>query len=387
MTTSRILVIAVLVVFAFAQFGGDNFPIANKAAAVSRSITLVGNYNAWNISTNPNPAITVTQGDTVTVSLSSVDYTHQFEVKVNTNGFPDCSAPNKCSRMFTPTMPTTYTFTVDFAPGTYTYYCTIHPGTMLGSFIVQGPDFALSASPANIGPLGTGAKGVSTITVTPSYGFSGQVMLTSSPSSGLTAVLNPASISGGSGTSQLTVNSTIAGSYTVTVTGTSGTLTHSITIAVSVGAGDFSISITPATLSIAVGSSGNFTVQLQSLSGFSGSVNLTPSMSPTGTSSSASPASVNLSSGGTGTSVVTVRTTGSGGLYSSPTPSGTYLLTVVGASGAISHSATASANVGTTPNPSPTPIDPIVLEAGIAVAVLITVVASVALILRHRSKK
>jgi hypothetical protein len=29
------------------------------------------------------------------------------------------------------------TFTVSFAPGTYTYYCALHPASMLGQFIVN----------------------------------------------------------------------------------------------------------------------------------------------------------------------------------------------------------------------------------------------------------
>jgi plastocyanin len=385
----RIVVIAVLVMFAFAQFGGTNFPIPNKAGAVSHSITLVGNYNAWNLTTNPNPTITVTQGDTVTVSLSSVDYTHQFEIKVNKNGFPDCSPPNKCSSMFRPMMSTIYPFAVDFAPGNYTYYCTLHPGTMLGTLIVQGPDFALSANPASIGLLGTAAKGVSTITVTPSYGFNGQVMLTTSSSTGLTAVLNPTSINGGSGTSQLTVNSTAAGSYSVTVTGTSGILTHSATIAVSIATGDFSISLSPTTISVAVGASSNFNVQVQSSNGFSGTVQLAAFVSPTGTPTSAtsSPASVSLLRGGTAMSVVTFSTSSSGP-YSSPTPDGAYTLTVNATSGAITHSATATAVVRSTQTPirntSPPLPDQTALLASVAAAVLAVSATIGVLVVRNR---
>lgn len=116
-------------------------PIHETHAATTRTISLVGTFNAWNASTNPNPTITVTQGDTLTIKLTSTDTTHLFFVDVDRNGVtPDCPpGPDPCSSQFTPTNPTTFTFTVSFAAGTYTYYCSIHPTMMLGSFIVQAP--------------------------------------------------------------------------------------------------------------------------------------------------------------------------------------------------------------------------------------------------------
>jgi hypothetical protein len=83
----------------------------------------------------------VTEGDTLTVSLKSGDgITHQFFVDVDRNGvFPDCSLADKCSSFFGAPYPaqTTYTFNVDFPPGTYTYYCSIHPFSMVGTFVVN----------------------------------------------------------------------------------------------------------------------------------------------------------------------------------------------------------------------------------------------------------
>ena len=112
-----------------------NIPPPVKAAS-SPSISLIGFISAWNNTGVPNPTITVTQGDTITIQLSSGDgAVHRFFVDVDKNGMtPDCPGADVCSNIFPPS--TTLTFTVNFAPGTYTYYCSVHPTTMLGQFIV-----------------------------------------------------------------------------------------------------------------------------------------------------------------------------------------------------------------------------------------------------------
>jgi len=108
-------------------------------AASTPSISLVGFISAWNNTNVPNPTITVTQGDTLTIQLSSGDgAVHRFFVDVDKNGMtPDCPGADVCSNVFPPS--TTLTFTVNFAPGTYTYYCSVHPTTMLGQFVVLQP--------------------------------------------------------------------------------------------------------------------------------------------------------------------------------------------------------------------------------------------------------
>ncbi len=218
-------------------------PIHETHAATTRTISLVGTFNAWNASTNPNPSITVTQGDTLTIKLTSTDTTHLFFVDVDRNGItPDCPpGPDPCSNAFTPTTPTTFTFQVSFAAGTYTYYCSVHPTTMLGSFIVQSaPDYMVSANPSSLS-IGQGLSGTSAITVTSLGGFSGTVGLTAKVSpTGPMAQLSPTSVtltSGGSQTSQLTVSTsptTPTGMYSVTVNATSGSLVHTVTIPVTV---------------------------------------------------------------------------------------------------------------------------------------------------------
>lgn len=98
------------------------------------------------------------------------------------------------------------------------------------------PDFSISATPSSqtVAP-GNGAN--YTVTVTASGGFNGSVSLAASglPQNS-TATFNPTSVSG-SGSSTLTVatsTSTPLGSYTITVAGTSGSLSHPVNVSLSV---------------------------------------------------------------------------------------------------------------------------------------------------------
>jgi hypothetical protein len=97
------------------------------------------------------------------------------------------------------------------------------------------PDFSLGVTPGSA----TVTRGGSTtynVTVTALNGFGGTVTLTSgiSPTaSGLTMSFNPTMVTGGDGSSVLTVTTlrrTAKHTYTITVTATSGSLVHSVTV-------------------------------------------------------------------------------------------------------------------------------------------------------------
>ena len=101
------------------------------------------------------------------------------------------------------------------------------------------PDFSISASPPAL-TVQAGYSGSATMTVTTLNGFSGTVSLVASAPAGLTVDLSPSSfalMSGGSNSSTLSIavlSTTSAGTYTVTVTGTNGSLSHFASLTVNV---------------------------------------------------------------------------------------------------------------------------------------------------------
>src|SRR3989440_1028838 len=100
-------------------------------------------------------------------------------------------------------------------------------------FNAGGPDFGISASPSSVS-FATGQSGTSSVSLQSSGGFGAAVSLaTASAPAGVTTSCAPASISG-TQTSTCTFEGSTAGSYSVPVTATSGTLVHTATIAVTV---------------------------------------------------------------------------------------------------------------------------------------------------------
>ena len=108
----------------------------------------------------------------ITFSLSSGDtISHRFLIERDGEGgldTADCPLIDPCSALFPPS--TTYTFNVTTdpagdpgrttAPGPYTYYCTLHPMQMHGSFIVT-PDTSVGGVAVSVDKLGLLAPFVS----------------------------------------------------------------------------------------------------------------------------------------------------------------------------------------------------------------------------------
>jgi Domain of unknown function (DUF1929)/Glyoxal oxidase N-terminus len=189
------------------------------------------------------------------------------------------------------------------------------------------PDFSVAATPSSQ-TVSRGKSTSYTVGVTPSNGFTGNVSfsLTGLPS-GATASFSPRSVSG-SGSSTLTVNtssSTPTGTYILTITAASGTLTHSTQVKLSVA--DFSISVSPGSQTVSRNSSTKYTVTVSALGPFSATATFSVSGLPARTSASFSPTSVP----GSGGSILTVSA-------GPKARSGTHSLRVTAAGGGLTHS-------------------------------------------------
>ena len=187
----------------------------------------------------------------------------------------------------------------------------------------QVPGFWLASSQNTIG-VNPGGTATATILVTDAGGFSGSVNLaiTSALPSGVTASFSPNPTTG---STILTVSASSAApsaNQTVTLTGTSGSITASTNVTVAVHAPSFALSALPASVGINQGSTGTSTISVQSLYGFNGAVALSIAGLPAGVTASFSPTSTS------GTSVLTLA------VSSSAAPA-TSTLTVTGTSGSL----------------------------------------------------
>ena len=200
------------------------------------------------------------------------------------------------------------------------------------------PNFLLSASPAGVAIL-QGASGSTTISINALNGFSGSVSLAvSGLPNGVSATFdtNPATTS-----SLLTLSATgtaATGSFTPTITGTSGSLTSTTTLSLTVNPqGNFTLSTSPNSLSIAQGASGTSTITINALSGFNGTVSLSASGLPAGVTASFNPGST------TGTSTLTLTASGSA-------TTGPATVTITGTAGNLASATTLSLTVNPPPN-------------------------------------
>lgn len=186
-------------------------------------------------------------------------------------------------------------------------------------------DYTLSASPNPL-PVVVGKSASSTITINTFNLFTGNITLTATVSSPLfnssgpppSAALSPSSVfvqPGGVGSSILTVttNPSSHGNFTVTVTGSNGTLSRAAHIGIYIT--DFGLVSNPTSLSTSVGSSAQATVTVLTINGFVGNVSLTANVTASSPTASLSPnqpsttfnnSSVHLAPGVNGSVTLTV---------------------------------------------------------------------------------
>jgi len=199
------------------------------------------------------------------------------------------------------------------------------------------PDFAIGATLPSIVPADGITSATSFIIVSPINDFTKTVILSSLPlPTGLTcAAIDPTQIPNGTGEATLSCNSIAAGTYHVTIIGTSGGIRHNATATFRFNAPappDFTM-VAISTVIFTLGSSASSNVTLTAQNGFDSRVNLTSTVDPTiGFSISLNP---QMLIRGSGTSTAT---------FNSSKP-GDYTVTITATSGSLLHTTTIEVTV------------------------------------------
>ncbi|MEQ1947207.1 MAG: hypothetical protein ABL995_08460 [Bryobacteraceae bacterium] len=188
------------------------------------------------------------------------------------------------------------------------------------------PDYGLIVSPGSQ-TVAQGAKsGNYTINVSTSNGFSGSVSFTvSGLPAGATLSPAPAATKTSATFAVLASATAAAGTYTLTINGTSGTLKHSTTTTLVITSNKtYTISVTPSLLNVKRGNTGQFSVAVVSKGGFNSPVKLTVTGLPERTTGTITTTTIN----GAGSTTLKVTPASNSVL-------GAYTLIVTGTSGAM----------------------------------------------------
>jgi hypothetical protein len=140
--------------------------------------------------------------------------------------------------------------------------------------VISNPDFILS-EPSDFPEVNAGGSGtIGTIAIASQDGFAGMVTLSCPTTYGAgSCIISPASVSSFPANAILTINGSsfvAAGNYSLTITGSSGSVVHSLAIPFNVG--DYIISGTQ-TLALAPGGQGTATLNLASSTFYAGRIN------------------------------------------------------------------------------------------------------------------
>ena len=268
----------------------------------------------------PAPAQTGSSGTHATYSLTlTALYGFADSVALTCSGLPagaSCSAspvtPASTGTAATVTVTVgssvvagTYVFTIAGSSGIATH-------SLQATLIVAsstGPDFTIGLTPSSQAVI-QGGNAVYAVSVAPVGSFSSTVTVACS---GLPAGVNcsssPATASvPGSTTVSFTIPSTVAqGTYSFTITGTSGSTSHSQTASLAVGT--LAATVTPGTSgTVQVGSSASFTITVNSTNNASGIVSFGCAGLVTGIGCTFSPSALNVN-GTAATTTLTVSVT------------------------------------------------------------------------------
>jgi hypothetical protein len=221
------------------------FTIVGTSGSLSHSVLAGLTVNDFTLSAaSPSQSVAAGGNASYTVSTAAV---HGFNgsVGLSVAGLPAGASvninPGAISGAGSATI--AVTTAAGTAPGSYPLNVSATSGgathtTALTLVVNPPPDFALTATPATQTTT-AGVNVAYTVSTTASNGFAGTVsLLVGGLPAGATASFSPASLTG-AGSSNLIVStptSTPAGTYPLTITGTSGSLTHGATVSLVVNA-------------------------------------------------------------------------------------------------------------------------------------------------------
>jgi uncharacterized membrane protein len=320
-----------------------SYPVTITATSGSLVHTAGVTLNLSNFSLAASPAsqsVTPGAGTSYTVSVGALN---GFGGTVS---FSASGLPSGAGATFTPTTVTgsgsttmNVTTAANTPPGSYTVTITGTSGSLqhTAQVTLNVTDFSLSASPASRS-INQVQSTTYTVSVTALGGFSGVASFAASGlPSGAGASFSPTTVTGTGSTTMnvTTAANTPAGSYTLTITGTSGLLQHTAQVSLTVNAvPDFTVGASPASQTVIPGAGTSYTVTIGVLNGFSGTVSFSASGLPSGAGATFTPATVT----GSGSTTMNVTTAAN-------TPGGSYTVTITGTSGSLLHTAQVTLNV------------------------------------------
>ena len=193
--------------------------------------------------------------------------------------------------------------------------------------------FTISALPSSVS-INPGSNGSTTINSAVTGGFSGSIMLSATGQpSGVTIGFTTNPFSAGSSTSMTfnVASTTTAGTYPITVSGTSGSTVETTTFTLTVNGANptFTLSASPTSLTVARASTGKVVITTAVSGGFNSAVSLSGSVTGSRVAVSFSPSSI--TGNGTATMTITVNRRAA---------TGTRTITITGTGGGITQQAT-----------------------------------------------
>ncbi|MBI5086457.1 MAG: S8 family serine peptidase [Acidobacteria bacterium] len=194
---------------------------------------------------------------------------------------------------------------------------------------IPAPDFSLALSPLS-GTLTQGGGLSTTLSISPSNGFSAPVILSAAGlPTGASATFSTNPASGSATVSLSTAASTPSGTYLVLINGISGTISRVATYTLTVQpAPSFTLTVSPSPISVVRGQSGAYKVVGLPTNGFTSALTMSVTGLPSGVTASFTPQPLPVGSTGGSMKVTVGRTVAAG----------TYTLTVTGTGGGVTKS-------------------------------------------------